>query len=624
MEQKSKSLSGRKVYRNPWFWVPTAYLAEGIPYVIVMTVSVIMYKRLGITNTDIALYTSWLYLPWVIKLFWSPFIDMFRTKRFWIIGMQLFIGAGLAGVALTIPAPHFFQLTLAFFWLLAFSSATQDIAVDGFYMLGLTQHEQAFFVGIRSTFYRIAMLTGQGLIVILAGYFESTTGLDEVRIQLVSSPGKGIIHSILPDSLDRRGTESGLDLYFTTSDTLCIGTVEEDQKEIDSLLNLASGWNSGHGFTHPAGEKSKTSPVVNQSPKPLANWIQKKFGENKSTSGVGSKAGNIAMAWITLSGKPKEGEQVIANISRISGDKNFNLVEGSRLIFTGNNWNMPACLVFQADPKLEKISSAGFIVRSGNIALSWSICFFILAVLFILFFLYHRFILPFPVADKPTVKAESAGGLSNFIGIFADFFRKKDIVLILAYLLLYRFAEAQLVKMSAPFLLDSREAGGLGLSTGDIGLVYGTIGMLALTAGGIIGGIMAARNGLKFWLWWMISAMNLPILSHLYLSFFQPESLWTIGFFIGLEQIGYGFGFTAYMLYMIYVSRGNHQTAHFAITTGFMALGMMLPGMMSGWLQELIGYRHFFIWVILCTIPGFVITGFLRIDPAFGKREEKK
>ncbi len=170
--------------RSPWFWVPSLYFAEGIPYVVVMIVSVIMYKRLGISNTDIALYTSWLYLPWVIKPFWSPAVDVLKTKRFWTVVMQLFIGAGFAGVALTLPTEPFFQYTLAFLWLLAFSSATHDIAADGFYMLALSEHDQAWFVGIRSTFYRLAMITGQGLLIILAGFLESSTGMPPVDVDV--------------------------------------------------------------------------------------------------------------------------------------------------------------------------------------------------------------------------------------------------------------------------------------------------------------------------------------------------------------------------------------------------------------------------------------------------------
>ena len=162
--------------RNPWLWIPTLYFGQGIPYVVVMTLSVIMYKNLGVSNTDIALYTSWLYLPWVIKPLWSPIVDMFRTKRLWIWSLQLIIGASLALVALTIPAPHFFQITLAVFWLMAFSSATHDIAADGFYMLALPTHSQAAFVGVRSTFYRIAMIAGQGGLVYLAGQLTEQTG----------------------------------------------------------------------------------------------------------------------------------------------------------------------------------------------------------------------------------------------------------------------------------------------------------------------------------------------------------------------------------------------------------------------------------------------------------------
>ena len=166
-------MSLRKINRrSPWCWIPTLYFAEGIPYVAVMTIAVILYKRMGVSNTENALYTSWLYLPWVLKPLWSPFVDILKTRRWWIIMMQLLVGAGLAGIAFTIPTSFFLQVTLAFFWLLAFSSATHDIAADGFYMIALTPHEQSLYVGIRSTFYRIAMITGQGLLIILAGWLE--------------------------------------------------------------------------------------------------------------------------------------------------------------------------------------------------------------------------------------------------------------------------------------------------------------------------------------------------------------------------------------------------------------------------------------------------------------------
>ena len=411
--------------KNPWSWIPTLYFAEGLPYVLVMTVSVIMYKNLGISNTEIAFYTSWLYLPWVIKPFWSPFVDLLKTKRWWITTMQLLIGAGLAGIAFFLPTSFFFQATLAVFWLMAFSSATHDIAADGFYMLALNESEQSLFVGIRNIFYRIATITGQGLLIVLAGMLEKWT---------------------------------------------------------------------------------------------------------------------------------------------------------------------------------------------GNIPYAWSLVFFVCAGLFIAIGLYHTYQLPKPTTDK----GASLGSLGN---LFKTFFQKKGIVLSLAFILLYRLGEAQLAKLASPFLLDKPEMGGLNLSTEQVGIIYGTIGVIALLLGGIVGGIVASKHGLKKWLWYMVAAMNVPNLVYVYLAFVQPENFWVISSCVAIEQLGYGFGFTAFMLYLIYVAQGPYQTAHYAICTGFMALGMMLPGMIAGWLQELMGYDWFFVWVCLCTIPGIILAGFLSIPEDFGKKK---
>ena len=433
---------------STWSWVPSLYFASGLPYVVVMTVSVIMYKRLGISNTDIALYTSWLYLPWVIKPFWSPLVDILKTKRAWIIAMQLLIGAGLGGVALTLPADDFFRNSLAFLWLLAFSSATHDIAADGFYMLGLSKHDQTWFVGIRSTFYRLAMIAGQGVLIILAGNLESAM---------------------------------------------------------------------------------QSTPLV------------------------------------------------------------------------------------AAD-------GAGSVVEPG-IALAWAITFYIMAGMFVLFFAWHRFVLPRPAEDTPTIHATYTDIMRDFLQTFIVFFRKPKIGLILAFLLLFRFSEAQLVKLAAPFMMDSPEVGGLALTTGQVGFAYGTIGVLMLTLGGLLGGFLAARHGLKYWLLWMVLAINLPNAVYVFLSTALPENILVINLAVGLEQFGYGFGFAAYMLYMLYVSNGPHQTAHYAICTGFMALGMMIPGMFSGWLQEWIGYQYFFIWVLIATVPSFVVTLLIPLDKGFGMKE---
>jgi len=405
--------------RSPWAWVPTLYLAEGLPYVIVMTVSVIMYKGFGISNTDIALYTSWLYLPWVIKPFWSPIVDLLGTRRRWIWVTQLLIGAGLAGVALTAPLPNAFQWTLAIFWLMAFSSATHDIAADGFYLLGTDKTQQAFFVGVRTMFYRGATIFGQGLIVWLAG------------------------------------------------------TLQE---------------------------------------------------------------------------------------------------------------------------------------RTGDVHHAWAWCMAGLAALFLVFGAWHAWVLPRPDSDRPGGVHRVPEFVREFLATFGSFFRRPRILAVLGFLLLYRLGEAQLVKMVAPFLLDARDAGGLGLTTAQVGILYGTFGILALTVGGVLGGILASRHGLRRWLWPMMLIIHVPDAVFIYLAAAQPTNVWLIQACIALEQFGYGFGFTAYLLFMIQIARGPHQTAHYAICTGFMAMGMMLPGMWSGWLQDTIGYPRFFTWVLIATIPSFLIA----------------
>ncbi len=414
---------------HPWRWIPSLYFAEGLPYVIVMTVSVVMYKNLRVSNTAIALYTSWLYLPWVIKPFWSPFVDLFRTKRWWIVSLQFVLGGALAAVALTVPGPLFFRGSLAFFWLLAFSSATHDIAADGFYLLALPSHDQAAFVGVRSTFYRLATLAGQGGLVWLAGTLSAATGA-------------------------------------------------------------------------------------------------------------------VAQAW------------------------------------------------------------------AGVFALA--------AAVFLLAGLYHLVFLPRPAGDHAVARGPRL--VAGWFEAFAAFFRKQDLAVILGFLLLYRFAEAQLLKLVTPFLLDARSDGGLGLPTQQVGILYGTIGVIALTLGGLAGGYAIARGGLKRLLWPMILAMYAPNVVFILLALFQPAGLFVIGGALAVEQFGYGFGFTAYLLYMMLVADGEHKTAHYAICTGFMALGMMLPGMAAGWIQEKLGYVNFFIWVCVATIPSFAATALIKVDPAFGKK----
>ncbi len=419
--------------RNPWAWVPSLYFAEGLPYILVMSVAGVMYKALGVSNAENTLFTGLLYLPWVLKPLWSPFVDIVKTKRWWIVAMQFIIGLALVGVAVVIPTNHFFLYSLTFFWLMAFSSATHDISADGFYMLGLSEHSQANFIGIRNTFYRLSVWFGTGFLVFMAGWLSEMTG--------------------------------------------------------------------------------------------------------------------------------------------------------------NNTW-------------------------------AWSITFFTAAILFIALFLWHAVIIPYPAEDIKHITNSAQQVFSGFAKTFVAFFRKKHIGIAILFILIFRLGESQLVKIAPLFMLDSIESGGLGLSEKQFASVYSTAGIFALTIGGILGGIVVARQGLKKWMLPMVFSMNLPNLVYVFLAFVQTQNLWIVTASVIIEQFGYGFGFTAFMLYLIYISAGEFKTSHYALCTGFMALGMMLPGMISGWIQEQVGYQLFFIWVMITTIPGFIIIRYLKYNPNFGMKEK--
>ena len=419
-----------KTDNRPWYWIPVLNFASGFPYVIIISVSVLMYKNLGISNEDIGLYTSLLYLPWVIKPLWSPFIDLYGTKRKWFLAMQLLISIAFLIVGFIIPANQFFILSLAVFWVAAFASASNDVASDGFYMLALEKEQQSFFLGIRSTFYRASMLTGNGLIILLAGYLE-------------------------------------------------------------------------HRF------------------------------------------GNNVQAW------------------------------SYTMIFVGIVMSILTVYNYFATPKAELPIKAG------------------------------------ETEEK------------NFGKVFGSFFRKKQIGLILAFILLFRLGESQLLKMLTPFLVDPISDGGMGLQTEDVGIIYGTFGLIALTIGGILGGIAISKHGLGKWMLPMILAMHLPIIGFVLLSHFHPSSIIYIYLTVIAEQFGYGFGFAAFMMYLIYVAEGESKTSHYSIATGFMALGMMLPGMVSGYIQDYLGYGNFFIWVFIATIPGLILSRYLIFPKEFGKKQEQ-
>jgi PAT family beta-lactamase induction signal transducer AmpG len=552
-------------------------------------------------------------------------VDILKTRRLWIWVMQLLIGGGLAGVALTIPASNFFQYTLAFLWLLAFSSATHDIAADGFYMLATTPNEQAFFVGIRSTFYRISMISGQGLLVILAGVIQSSTGLPKISLAVQTKFHTGATEEVRSDWLTPTPAETGDLRIIAQQDILQIQLKAGDPVKVGALLAQAKEWNTTNGFyrvqQYAKGVQATEKRVgwwEQYISGPLGAFLEKHFGSRINTTDKSKKVGNVCVSYLRLSKPP--GKQIVVALALKSGDKSIALAEGARIVFDDSNWNKRALVVFQLDPELQADSTAIYEVRSGNIPLSWSVSFWVLVGLFAFFGIYHKFMLPRPASDRPGTANTVVAFLGEFFKTFGAFFAKDRIGVLLLFLLFYRFAEAQLVKLVTPFLLDGREVGGLGLTTGQVGFVYGTIGIIALTCGGLLGGMVASRGGLKLWLWPMVLIMHLPDAMFVYLAYAQPDNFAIINLCVAVEQFGYGFGFTAYMLYMIYIARGEHETAHYAICTGFMALGMMLPGMFSGWLQEIIGYQHFFVWVLLATIPGFVVVAFVPLDAQFGKK----
>ncbi|MDT7857053.1 hypothetical protein RQM47_10410 [Rubrivirga sp. S365] len=666
--------------RSPWRWVPSLYFAEGLPYMAVMALAVILYKRMGMSNTDIALYTSWLYLPWVIKPFWSPLVDVLKTKRWWIVVMQVLIGGGLAGVALTLPTDAWVQGSLAFFWLLAFSSATHDIAADGFYLLALDEHDQAWYVGIRSTFYRAAIFAVSGAVPFLAGALESSTGLGavdvEVRAVEVAAP---LAPGALPLGATERTAAAGAargDLALTASaPVLSLGIAPRDTAEVGAVLRRARSANAAAGFYAAEGGAAAGGAADDAGPSwwtrrvsdPLGRAIAGLFGDDAPPPSA--TAGDLAVVALRLSGPPPPGEEVAVNLGLAGGDESLHLVEGGeRFTFTAANWDRPFLAVVQADPKLDGPTAATFRATSGNIPFAWSISFFVLAGVFLALMAWHAAALPRPAQDVPA--AEGSGGAEGiaqylaFLALFVptlvvllvpmtvagivaprwngpwgrlfrslpfsgspfaetivSFFEKPEIGVAVAFVLLYRFAEGQVVKLVTPFLLDSAEAGGLALTTGEVGLVYGTVGVAALTVGGILGGIVAARDGLGRWLWPMVLAINLPNAVYLALAVVRPESLWVVSGAVAVEQFGYGFGFAAFLLVLIWISEGEHKTAHYAIGTGLMALGMMLPGLISGWLEDLVGYQSFFVWVLIATIPSFLVVARIKVDPTFGKKE---
>lgn len=616
--------------RSPWAWIPTLYFAQGLPYVAVMTISVIMYKRLGMSNTDIAIYTGWLGLPWVIKPFWSPFVDLIKTKRWWTLSMQWIVAIALAGIAFTIPTAFYVQFTLAIFMIMGFASATHDIAADGFYMIALNEHEQSFYVGIRSTFYRVATVVGQGLLVILAGMIEMNTGLEPLEMNLMVDPDQAVSVASLPPSV-KADTQAEARFIAVLPESVSVLSADSaintdgTMMPLSQLISTINATNATNGFTNPV-EESAAATAKQQEFGPFRQWLKDTFGEDRPSGTEAPKGANIAVAAVKLAGELKEGEEKVLIVNFVDGDQSIRLAGDTRLVFNQANKDKIAYIAFIIDPKIKESVSASFRGTSGDIPMAWTMVFVVLSVFFFIVVIYHSWALPVPASDERAGETSAKGIVTGFVDAFKTFFTKfpfwQTFAAIL-FMLLYRFPEAQLTKIIQPFLLDPVDKGGLGLTTGEVGIVYGTVGIIGLTIGGIIGGIVAAKGGLKKWLLPMAWSMSLTCLTFIYLAYVQDHSLLTVNICVFIEQFGYGFGYTAYMLFLIYYSEGKFKTSHYAICTGFMALSMM-TGMIAGWIQETVGYRHFFVWTIICCIATIGVSMIIKVDPNFGKKVEDK
>jgi PAT family beta-lactamase induction signal transducer AmpG len=453
---------------------------------------------MGVSNSEMAFWTSWLYLPWVIKMLWGPMVDMYSTRRKWMVYTQLIMACCLAAAAVSLTGQHFFAGSLLAFALGAFISATHDISVDGFYMLALTKEDQAFFVGIRSMFYRFAMIFGTGFLVYQAGQLQPLLG---------DIPGSWSIMLLLC---------SALFLVLFLYHRIMLPYPAEDQP------------------------KAKAEPLtVLKSLGTLAVYL--------------AAAGGLVWLFTNLHGI----------------------------------W--------------QKLGAAALIIAA-------------------LLFICRKYLFPY-------LRGKMAEEGNSFNEAFISYFTMDGIGYIVAFILLYRLAEAMLLKMTSPFLLDAVEKGGLGIATSDVGIIYGGIGLTALIVGGILGGWLISKFGFRRCLWPMVFALHIPDIFYLYMAYAQPalRQIAVLGYnipfgsvplLVAAEQFGYGVGLTAFMVYLMMICKGKYKTAHFAISTGIMALGMMVPGMISGKLQEAIGYRHFFLAVCLLTIPGILVIFRLPIKDA--------
>jgi len=412
------------------FCIPTLYFAEGLPYTIVTMMSIVMFKNLNMDNEMIGVYTSLLSVPWTIKFLWAPLVDLYGTRRLWIVVAQTVLAALTLLLTPVLLSSHAISFALVILALIGWMSATHDIAIDGFYLDLLDRDKQALFVGVRNASYKVAWLFGSGAMVFLAG----------------------------------------------------------------------------------------------------------KWAQHQQNASIVPDPAYIAQGW----------------------------------------------------------------------ALAFAVCAAILGLLAML----HQLLLPHP----KQVRSGSAKSY-DFSKVFLSFLNQPRIAVIVTYILIFRLGDALLLKMAQPFLLDTVAKGGLAITTADVGVIYGTVGLLTLLAGGLIGGWLVSTYGLKRCLLPTAIIQNLAILLYWLLAIFRPATT-VVAIANGLEQFAYGFGTAAYTVFLLRVVKEEYKAAHYAMASGIMALGLLIPGMVSGYLQGMLGYREFFLVSFFCSIPGMFCIPFLPLNQA--------
>lgn len=390
----------------------------GLPFVALSTSSSIMYKNMGISDSQIAFWTSIIMLPWSIKPLWGPFLEMYKTRTFFVYTTQIFTGCLFGLVALTLKVDHFFSLSIAVLSIIAFSGSTHDTAADGVYLNELSSKLQAKFVGWQGAFYNLAKLLSGGALVYLAGELE------------------------------------------------------------------------------------------------------KKYG--------------IANAWMTVM--------------------------------------------------------------------------FIYGIIMIVLGIYNMKMLPNDSRDAEIQSKQE--GFNTLKDVIITFFQKKNIWYSLMFIVFYRFAEGQAIKITPLFFKAARVDGGLGLSTSEIGVLYGVVGAASFVLGSIGAGYFVSNKGLtKKTLMMLCAFFNVPFIAYTFLAIAQPVNINIIGLAVGVEYFGYGFGFVGLILFIMQnIAPGKYKMAHYAFGSGLTSLGFIIPSMISGFVSDYLGYKEFFIWVLISTIPAFLIT----------------